>query len=825
MTPNRAKPDYCSALTTALVVVCALGFTGSLDAQAQDSNQDECVAIGNINNAECFSEIEVAASAPEFALDWVPLEDVPEALRDRQCINCEGRYLDPLAEEDTSQEPSDSDIRARADSSELQDNEVILVGRATAIQGYRRMRSDTVTINRNEESAVLSGDVTLREPNVLLQGDRAKIYSQTGEALIYNSQFVLHNEHMRGTADLLERDADGIIHVHNGNITYCAPGENDWAVLSDDMELDLDEGLATAHDATIELEGIPVFYSPWLRFPLDDRRRTGVLWPDFGNDSNGGLDISTPVYLNLAPNYDALYAPRYIEERGLNHELQLRYLNPLVGHWLVGGAYMNSDERYRDQATDDRSTDRWLRIVKQDGLFNSRWRSHIDYGKASDVDYLKDLETSNIDAQRSTSLLQLASMDYLGDNWLMNLRTQQYQSLADDIRKDYELQPQFTNQYRSDGTPFTLQPILVAQYSNFEAEEDVVTGQRVYGEAGASYPMMWRFGELTPTLKYRQVNYALSDATVYTDNSPSTGAPLFNLDGSLIFERQTSFGGNGFLQTLEPRIYYLYSPQEDQQDQPIFDSAELTFNYYQLFRETRFSGHDRLDDANQVSLGVTTRFIEDATGRSRFNASIGQIYYLQDRDVRLVDIQEPRDDATSEIAGELGFNPTANLGLRTSLVWDPNEEDMDSGFVEARYKMDNGSLFNVGYSYRRPVNTVNEFNVLNTQPQTEEASVSTYLPLDNNWSIFGAMNYSIEDNLSVEDMIGVEYDSCCWTVRLVQLRYYNNVNGQIPNFDNPDLERESTVQFQFLLKGMGGFGNRITNIMSDMIRGFEEREY
>ncbi len=169
------------------------------------------------------------------------------------------------------------------------------------------------------------------------------------------------------------------------------------------------------------------------------------------------------------------------------------------------------------------STDRWLGVVKQDGLFEERWLSRVDYSKASDVDYLRDLETANIDAQRSTSLLQLGSLDYLGDNWLMNLRAQQFQSLADDIKKDYEELPQFTNQYRSSGTPFTLQPILLAQYSNFGAQEDVVTGQRLYGEAGLDYPMLWRFGSLKPTLKYRQVSYALNDGTFFADNSLGGG--------------------------------------------------------------------------------------------------------------------------------------------------------------------------------------------------------------------------------------------------------------------------------------------------------------
>lgn len=833
MTLYRARLHHCLAHAVARAAAVALALCLPLlylptAALAQDGDADDCSGDNKDRPLACASQEKAAAIVPSFAYDWVPLEEIPESLRNRECIICEGAYIDPLAQEDTSTRPEKTDLHARADTTEMNEREVILVGDVTAIQGYRQMRSDTATIQRDEETATLTGNVTLREPGVLLLGDNAKIYSGSGEAVMYDAEFVFHDEHLRGTADILERDADDIIHIHNGTFTYCPPESRDWAVLSDTLDVDIEEGLATAHQATLELGGVPVFYTPWLRLPIDDRRRTGFLWPDFGNDSDGGLDINVPFYFNLAPNYDALYAPRFIQERGLDHELQARYLNPLVGDWFVGGAYLPNDQRYRDQIPDNESADRWLGILRQNGLFEERWRSRIDYSEASDVDYMRDLETANIDAQRSTSLLQMASMDYLGDNWLTTLRAQQFQSLADDITNDYEELPQLTTTYRSSGMPFALEPIALAQYSNFGADEDVVTGERIYGEAGMSYPMLWRFGSLTPTLKYRQVDYELTNARTFPEDSPSAGSTVFGVDGQLIFERQTSFNDRNLLQTLEPRLYYLYSEREDQRDQPLFDSADLTFNYYQLFRDTRFSGHDRLDDANQISGGVTTRYIDPETGRDLLSASIGQIYYFEDREVQLLRELAPETQTTSDIAGEVAFAPTRQLGVRTSLVWDPNEEHMESSFIEGRYTMDNGSIFNLGYAYRRAY-----FAALRTQtqdvralqPQTEEVRASSYLPLDNNWSIFGAINYSLEENLSVEDMIGIEYDSCCWTFRLLNLRYYNNDNGVLPDFNNPELERNQTLQFQVVLKGMGGLGNRITNIMQDMIRGFDERGY
>jgi len=778
-------------------------------------------AIPDQEAAVAVAKKPAATSGQEpYFLDWVPLESVPPELRDTDCLLCEGRYMDPLADQDQSQDPDDAEIEAWANSTELKGDKVWFTGGVKVTQGYRRFQGNEAVIDRETGEAVLTGDVTLREPGVLLQGQRAQIFSETGEATLEDSDFVIHQDHLQGTADLLERDADGLIHIHNGNFSYCPPGENDWTIHADRLKLDIEEGLGTARGATVDVAGLPVFYTPWLQFPLDDRRRTGLLWPDFGNDSSGGLDISVPVYFNLAPNYDALYSPRYIQERSVNHELKTRYLNKYLGFWTLGGAYMRNDKRYEDQIPEGQSADRWLTLVRQDGLLDQRWRSKIDYTKVSDVDYMRDLETSSLTAQRRTSLLQMASMDYLGDSWLLNLELEQYQSLADDINDVYKKLPQFTAQYRSSGTPFAIEPILLTQYSNFDADEDVVTGQRVYTEGGAAYPMNWTYGFLKPTVKYRQLNYELSQGEFFTDNSPSTGAAMASLDGGLYFERNTSFAGSDLLQTLEPRLYYIYSGYENQDDQPDFDSAELTFSYSQLFRETRFSGHDRLDDSNRLSVGISSQFIDNENGNKLLGMSIGQIYYFRDRKVRLLPGAPALDDSGSPIAAELTFTPDRHFSLWTNLVWDPYSGNTNSGNVLAGYTLDNGTIFNLGYAYNRPLQATN------LQPETEQITASTYLPIDKNWRIFGAINYSILDNTSIEEMVGVEYDNCCWSLRLLNLRYYDNSSTSFfPDFNDPNLEKENSTQFQVIFKGMGSFGSRISNILEDMVRGYKEREY
>ena len=764
------------------------------------------------------SVVPIAASGSQ--LDWVPLAAVPKELQEGKCVICEGRYIDPLADADLSVSPDESDIEANATDTTLQGNTVTLSGGVEVIQGYRQLRGETATFDRETRSGTVEGNISLREPGVLFRGEHADFDSRSGEASIDNSQFVLHELHIHGSATQLSRDELGRIHMTNGNLSYCAPDDEDWNMRANTMELDIEQGVGTARGAKIELGGVPVLYIPWIRFPLDDSRRTGILWPSVGSDSKGGVDIAVPVYLNLAPNYDALYLPRYIQESGLNHELTLRYLNPYIGEWAVGGSYMANDKRYEDEFPDDRNSDRWLAFANHDGLFGQRWRSKVDYAKASDVNYLKDLDTSSLETKRQTSLLQLGSVDYLGDDWLVEMEVQQFQSLADDINNDYKKLPQITGRYRSEGTPFALEPILLAQYSNFDTNDNRVTGHRIYGEVGAGYPMNWGYGFLNPVLKYRQLDYDLSDSVLFgDDDKPSTGAAMAKVDGGLFFERQANFADRSLVQTLEPRIYYLYSEFEDQTNQPDFDSAELTFSYNQLFRETRFSGRDRIDDSNQVSVGLTTRFIGDTDGQEYFSASLGQIFYFDDRRVRLNPLDSPNTQAGSELAAEMNFQPNPRFGVRSSLLWDPYRGDINAGNVQASYTRDNGSLYNAGYTYRRPATGFMQQSV------TEQFHLSTYMPVWKNWRFFAAWNYSIEAKTSIEDMVGLEYDTCCWQVRLLHLRYFDNVSGEDTDFNDPDLERESSTQVQIVLKGMGGFGSRVTGILQDMIRGFDEREY
>jgi LPS-assembly protein len=795
-----------------LLVIAGLAMAACSAASAQDSKQ--ATPAANPAASDC--------RADQARLDWQV--EVGESAQDLRADDqtqrrqrCRGQYVDPLADLDTSADPALSEIVASATTSEMEGDIIRLSGGVEASQGYRRLRADEAEFNRNSLSGDLHGNVELREPGLLLRGATGSLNTETGAASLTASQFVLHKDHVHGGADLITRREDEIIELDDAYYSSCPPLEEQWVLHAKNLELDLEEGTATARDAKIEMGGYPVFYAPYLKFPIDDRRKSGFLWPEAGTDSRGGLDIAAPYYFNLAPNYDATLTPRYIADRGLLTELEGRYLGVSTGYWELGGAFMSGDDLFQEEYPDD-DGDRWLTAVEQHGLFQQRWRTKIDFTNVSDNDFFKDVGTTSLQVQQSTHLAQRGEVDYLGDKWHAQLRLEEFDTIAKDVTTDpYRKLPQLTLLRNTPELDFSPNLLLQSDYTYFDHDTDL-KGHRVYNSLGVSYPMSWIWGFVKPVAKYRQINYDLDEEVYFDkqqDDTPDVGAPLFSLDGGLIFERDLPWGESTWLQTLEPRAYYLWADYEDQEGLPDFDTSELTFAYNQLYRDTRFSGRDRLDDANQVSVGLTTRIIDPASGNERFSASLGQIYYFDDRRVNVGAAQSGDFEGSSAIAGELSFAPTDQLDMRSSVLWNTDENEIDQSYTQVAFVGDDRRIFNLGYSFRRyRGNDPNASNI-------EQVDFSTYFPVNRDWSVFLRTLYDLDDQERINDMAGIEYNSCCWRVRLVYQRHLDQKSGS--NVDSL-VEYEDATFIEFQLKGLGGIGTRVSSMLEEFIRGYEDSD-
>ncbi|MGI9285855.1 MAG: LPS-assembly protein LptD, partial [Pseudomonadales bacterium] len=708
-------------------------------------------------------------SQPSSAeLDWVPNESLPS---EQVPAHCNGFYIAPISDSpEANDEPETSPVRGLADSTQLDgESAAYLSGDVKIEEGYRRLSSDNAAFNRETKIITLEGNVVVREPGLLIRADRAVVDQENGSGRLDPADYLLHKEHIRGTALNLRRKEDGTLVLEQASYTLCEPNNNSWEMRANRIAIFQDEGYGTARHARVNIKGVPVFYSPYMQFPIDDRRRSGFLFPSYSNTSIGGFDVSIPYYFNLAPNYDATITPRYISQRGWITETEGRYLNR-KSSWVVGGTYLDNDESSGE--------DRWLATVRESGRLSDNWSTQIDFTRVSDEEFFDDLSTVGLDVDRETHLDHLALAQFNNADWRILTKLQQFQTIEPTIlpiNRPYKLLPQLDAARTQTNAPFELQYLLNGQYTYFDHEERT-RGHRVYAETGISYPMEWLAAFVKPTVKVKHASYSLDKVTVDGANEePDYTVPLFNIDSGLYFERSLGLNDNPFVQTLEPRLYYLYVDDQDQADVPLFDTTALTFNYSQLFRENRFTGHDRVGDANQLTFGVTTRFIDDDTGAERLSASIGQIFYFEDRTVVDSNI-DPGTASTSQIAGEMVFRPDRELRLASSVLWDSRQDKINEGGLDLQYQPDSRNmLFNLGYRYRRNSRLVQPDGsvILDTIEQTDFSAV---FPISKRWQGYMRWQYDLKNHNTIEDLAGVQYSDCCWDLRLVYQRALDSTN-------------------------------------------------
>ncbi len=746
-------------------------------------------------------------------INWVPLAKVKPEDLDERCMKCRGQYQDPLANADRSTPPNQLDLEVSAGDSDLTDDTLYFSDDVTVSQGYRTLKAQEVIIDRVEQTVSAQGPIEVREPGIVMYGDQITYNSLSERASLIDAEFVMYEQQLYGIAESVIRDANGSLEIEDGQLTFCAPTDPSWLVSAETLNIDPNTNTGEAWGARIDIKGVPVAYLPWVQFPLNDRRKTGLLFPDISSDTRGGLDVTVPIYMHLAPNYDATYSPRLIQDRGFVHQLNTRFLGRRTGFWDISGTYL----RDNDLNVPGDGNNRWLVNVRQSSDPSARLRTSIDFSKVSDNEYLRDLENNTLSAQRQTALLQRARVDWLADNWLFGLEAQQFQSIADDLIDNYKRLPQVSVIWRGDAKLGPLEPLIKLKAANFDTDLDEVKGQRIYQEFGINLPITRNYGFLNTSLMHRRIQYRLKTPDSKQRRNESVSSWLGRVEGRLEFERDAEFFGLSVTQTLEPRVQYLFAGYDDHSGIPDFDSAELTFSYRQLFRNTRFSGYDRLADANQLSLGVTSRLIDARTGKERVSISLGQVINFSEQLVRLKESDAALTDEGSALAFALSMTASERWRIDSNLLFDSAKAEADAANIRVSYRPNKDAVVNLGYTLRDPPAS------FAARPITEQINTSAYIPINDNWAAFGALRYSLEIGSSVEDMIGVEYDGCCWRVRLIYMSYLDALRDVDVFIAEPELTRDRAFQFQFILKGLGGFGNRIDNLMQDMIRGFNAK--
>ena len=834
-------------------------------------------------------------------LDWTHKSQLTESQKKKLETEepwCVGTYVEPPRPgKHFKGDPNSAPIIADADESVYENSIATLTGAVRIRQGSRQLESNEAMLDNERNFGEFEGHVVFREPGTLMVGDTAEIQMDTGRAEIDNAEYVMHESHARGGAEVIVRNEDSTMELDKATYTTCPPGDAGWQLSGKTVKLNPETGFGSATNAVVKVQGLPVFYSPYLYFPIDSRRQSGFLYPTtIGYDDEIGAEIDLPYYWNIAPNMDATFTPRIMSKRGLLLENEFRYMSE-KGQGEIGAAGMVTKDQLEDE-NEYYKKDRWFVNARHLHRINNRWTAELDYANASDKDYLEDFGT-NLNNSSSGPLNQRVRTKYNGGNdrnyYTASIDVHNLKNMDRKADDPYNKLPQVELVGGWQATD-RVQVNYLADYTYFDRADDWnyvreidhpdfpnnpdirdslyndgfgikrAVGGRAYFETGASYPMESTWGFLTPELKVRSVNYHLSNinkddvledlGNSYVDReinandftkTPSTTVPAFSVDSGLYFDRFTDLFGTSYTHTLEPRMKYLYAPYvEGQEFNPIFDTGNMGFSYSSLWQDNRFSGYDRLADANQVSLGITTRFLQD-DGFERMRFGIGQIYHFQNRKVYIANNlgqtgptpNEPDDDlvakddrlrqelldSTSPIASEFIYNFTRTMSLRQDFVWNGNENRVDNYALTYRFKPEERKTFNIGYRYADRVDRwVKDKDGNNTGELTKndlsatDISFAWPIPYTKNWAAMGRWQYDITNKRNLEELFGVEYASCCYQVRLFWRSYVKSTD----NIDHP--KNRNGIYLQFVLRGLGSLTGSSGKEHLQGITGYTIRE-
>jgi LPS-assembly protein len=686
---------------------------------------------------------------------------------------------------------SDTQIHLAGDTAEVGDETLYtLQGNAVVTYGTRQVNADTLIYDQEGGTIDASGDLHYRQPDLALTATRARLYPDEDRGELHNVDYVLPDRHGRGTATVVNLDGKQRQHLEQASFTTCPRGETpDWELSASRLDLDEEEGMGVAHHARLALKDVPVLYTPYISFPIDDRRRTGFLIPKIGTSEETGFDLSVPYYLNLAPNYDATLTPRYMSDRGLQMGGEFRYLHRHNSGQL-SGEYLPSDNRY-----DNRN--RHLVAFEHNGNPFPRLTTSIDAADVSDKDYFEDLGGDLVNSSR-VALKREADVVYHGNRWRLDTRVLDFQTVDPTIPaadRPYKELPRIRLNAAPDWHLAGLRFSMDSEATEFKKDQ-AVTGRRVDLLPRISLPVERAAYYIKPTVGLRHTLYRLDDTEPGDPDDPERTTAIASLDSGLFFDRNARWGSTDYIQTLEPRLFYLFVPNKDQNDIPVFDTGTFEFNFWQLFLENRFSGPDRMGDANQVAVAMTTRLLDPATGVQRLSASLGELVYFRDRKVTLPD--EPvQSDNSSAIIGEVDVTFSPRWRSRAEFQWNPGETHTDVGNVLLQYRADKRQLANLSYRYRR--------QVLN------QTDVSFLYPLGQAWHVVGRWNYSIKNRRTLETLGGVGYESCCWNLQVVGRSYVNNKNGG----------RTTGIYLQAELKGLTGVGSQVDSVLEHGILDYD----
>ncbi len=698
------------------------------------------------------------------------------------------------------------------------DAELVADGNVELRKRNSILQSDRLTYRQQTDEVEAEGNVRLSRDGDHVQGPRMRMQMDDSTGFFEQPEYSIRriktgsaptlwtgNEERpstdlttgQGTAARMDFEGNGQYRLTDSTYSTCAPvagRDPDWFVRTTDLHLDYDSEEATARNATLVFQGVPIFYSPWLNFSLNNERKSGLLTPTGGTTSRGGSEFSQPFYWNIAPNMDATITPRIMEKRGTLFSTEFRYLEPNY-RGVVHGQYIG-----HDQLTNSQRASYSLAHSQNLGYGFS---GTLNLSGVSDNTFLSDFGQGPA-MTSATNLPRQGTLSYGGAWWSANLLVQSFQTLQDPdqpVTVPYYRLPQLTvSAYRSD-LPLGMTFAFAGEYVDFRIPtQGALEAKRLTAYPQLSLPLQTDILSITPKIGLSSTRYEFNNQAAGTPDKLTRTLPIFSVDSGVTFERDFDWQGKALTQTLEPRLYYLYVPDRNQNNIPVFDTGTTDFNFAQIFAENRYSGGDRVGDANQLTTMLASRLLDPETGAEAVRAAIGQRFYFTSQKVVLPG-EAKRNDHASDLLGFFSGRILPKTSLDVAVEYNPQSRWLERFNVGARYQPESGKVLNAGYRYTR-----DQF----ATPGLSQFDISGQWPVYGGWHGVGRINYSIKDQRMVETVAGFEYDGGCWVGRVAFQRIATQENTSNTSFfvqlEFNGFAKVGTSPLDILKRNVPGYG-------------------
>lgn len=790
---------------------------------------------------------------------------------------CGGYFIDPTLSDSSTESVDPDDITVTTNSGLLsQQATSVLEGLVTIRRDKQTLTGNKVFLYRDPATGKLVaidmvGDVHFFEKSSLVVAKKGHYNinsaSKTLQDIFYRTTVNLDNKKKKsqrlpteklvawGKADTFEQHEPEVYRLTGASYTTCSPISPFWQLKAKDIVLNKNTGRGYATHAEVLIKNVPIFYWPYINFPIDKQRKTGFLWPTIGTSNKWGPYFLAPFYWNMAPNMDMTFIPGFLQKRGLQLTDHYRYLTETTKGNInisvsphdrafvqfqkeasVNPVYVNpTNTPIQSQSVTEAELQRLLSasstrggfLWRNDAHYNEHWSSNIDFNYASDDYYLKDYG-KNLNEVSANQLLQEGDVSYKGQNWNFIGRLQAYQTLHPinevPVLNQYRRFPQLILSGDYPPSSNGLEYFIQNEFTHFDirktpgANTTLPIGNRINIQPGISWPRYRSWFFINPRLQLAMTQYGLNQLKEFNQGQPSNNqtphtinryVPIFDITSGISLERKTTLFHHVFRQTLEPQFYYTYIPYHNQSDIPVFDTTVNNLTYDQVFNYNRFTGIDRIGDANQLALGVSTKLIDEQSGIEKVRFSIGEIIYFANRRVTLCNDNSCSDNPdnpsnkqpVSPISSTFNYHLSNDWSFNANAIISPITKQLDNSTIWFQYHPDEVHLINLGFTYARSGDI---FSGISSNDSVNNLKITD---ISGTWPIMGRLNFvgRLSQNWNQDHLqnlvYGLQYDTCCVSVQLVGGRTFTGFDTGHNN--RPQYNTE--IYLQFTLKGLGQF--------------------